>query len=450
MKNLFLQTRSFWSVTMCLLLLTFCLIGCEKEQITFEDPTVINAKNWFQLNKVENNFELLNYVNYIDWKNAKSFTDESTKVLEIPLILEENIRLNSDKDFTLYNRLIIKEVIETGKLSSFIVNIFVRNSKLNDIDDLNYFNIPVDFSGKIIIMNTNSRSIYLNTIFNGESKNKDLIAKAPAVCYEIIELFDTGPPRPTGIKFCDTSGNVENLSTSSPNYPQHGGNRGGSSTSSTDNYKIIANLTGKAKCVYDKMVNSKGNINWILENFKDKNGKPSEFNLVLQMSTTLGNETNASTATPKQSGIYNTFVISINSKTLSGRTSLGLARTIIHEGIHARLWEFAYRNGKTISSNDFPGVYEYMRIYGENWDHQQMAGHYRQTIAKGLKQYDNAKRSDTFYDALAWEGLSEIKDKNGNNSKIYTEAWKKVSSSQQKSILQIIKNEKSNGSKNCN
>ncbi|EIJ38654.1 hypothetical protein JoomaDRAFT_1642 [Galbibacter orientalis DSM 19592] len=45
MKNLFLQTRSFWSVTMCLLLLTFCLIGCEKEQITFEDPTVINAKN---------------------------------------------------------------------------------------------------------------------------------------------------------------------------------------------------------------------------------------------------------------------------------------------------------------------------------------------------------------------------------------------------------------------
>ena len=38
--------------------------------------------------------------------------------------------------------------------------------------------------------------------------------------------------------------------------------------------RIDNELTGKAKCVYGKMVDSKGNINWILENFKDGN-KPS-------------------------------------------------------------------------------------------------------------------------------------------------------------------------------
>ena len=91
-----------------------------------------------------------------------------------------------------------------------------------------------------------------------------------------------------------------------------------------------------------------------------------------------------------------------------------------------------------------------MRTHNKNWDHQQMAAYYRNTIAMGLKQFDNAKHSDAFYNALAWEGLSEIKDKNGNGSLIYTEAWKKLSSTEQQSILQIISNEKQNGSKQCN
>lgn len=34
-----------------------------------------------------------------------------------------------------------------------------------------------------------------------------------------------------------------------------------------------------------------------------------------------------------------------------------------------------------------------------------MASYYRSTIALGLKQYDNGKRSDQFYKDLAWEGL---------------------------------------------
>ena len=167
------------------------------------------------------------------------------------------------------------------------------------------------------------------------------------------------------------------------------------------------------------------------------------------MSTDIGNETNASTATPLQSGIKDTFVISINHNTLSERTSLGLARTILHEGIHARLWEFAYRNEGKVDKNDFPGIYEYMRIYGKNWDHEQMAQFYRQTIAKGLKQFDNAQNPDSFYDALAWEGLSEIKDKNGIQNKIFTAAWTKLTKTEKDDILKIITDEKKKGNKEC-
>ena len=53
-------------------------------------------------------------------------------------------------------------------------------------------------------------------------------------------------------------------------------------------------LTRKADCVYQKMVDNKNNINWILENFNDGDTH-SQFNLKLVMSTTLGNKTNAST-----------------------------------------------------------------------------------------------------------------------------------------------------------
>ena len=207
--------------------------------------------------------------------------------------------------------------------------------------------------------------------------------------------------------------------------------------------QIFNELTGKADCVYQKMVDNNSNINWILENFKDGN-KPSQFNLKFEMSTALVNTTNASTS---KSG--NTFIIKINANTLSNRTSLDLARTIIHEGVHARLREFLHRKGGILSKKDFPGVYEYYRTYGKNWDHQQMADYYRSTIAKGLKQFDKGQRSDQFYNDMAWEGLANIIDANNKPNQIYTEAWKKRTVVEKNRVKSTIANEKKNGNKTC-
>ena len=166
-------------------------------------------------------------------------------------------------------------------------------------------------------------------------------------------------------------------------------------------------------------------------------------NLKFEMSTTLMGLTNASTIKSR-----NIFIIKINQNRAENiNTVLTIARTILHEGIHARLREFASREGSNETS--FPGVYDYFRNYGKNWDHQQMASHYRNTIAKGLKQFDNGQHSDAVYNALAWEGLSEIKDLNGNQDKIYTEAWKELSTNEQQEILNTISYEKKNGNKMC-
>ena len=59
-----------------------------------------------------------------------------------------------------------------------------------------------------------------------------------------------------------------------------------------------------------------------------------------------------------------------------------------------------------------------------------MADFYRSTIALGLKQYDNGKRSDQFYNDMAWAGL--------NHSNIV--AWKDaITQSERDRIKQTIK-----------
>lgn len=55
---------------------------------------------------------------------------------------------------------------------------------------------------------------------------------------------------------------------------------------------------------------------------------------------------------------------------------------------------------------DYPGIYDYYRRH-KDWQHEQIASHYRQTIADILKEFDNNQHSDQFYMDLAWEGLDK-------------------------------------------
>ena len=56
-------------------------------------------------------------------------------------------------------------------------------------------------------------------------------------------------------------------------------------------------------------------------------------------------------------------------------------------------------------NNNYPGMLDYYRRY-KNWQHQQMATHYRSTIADILAEFDNNQHSYQFYMDLAWEGLN--------------------------------------------
>ncbi|WP_449267441.1 ferredoxin [Flavobacterium notoginsengisoli] len=200
-------------------------------------------------------------------------------------------------------------------------------------------------------------------------------------------------------------------------------------------YQIIDNLKGKEKCL-NALLNQKGNsfVEKLLSNFKGK----SEFDIILSskdhvygVKNGATREINGRTLPPKNKTIY----IEINNSMAQGSSALDVARTILHEYIHADI--FRKLNTKIPTPNgvlDFKSTYE---AYGNQ--HSAMADLYLSSMAKALKEFHESafpddyknytnyygeKPSDAFYNALAWGGLKDADVK----------AWKDLPADKKASI----------------
>lgn len=183
--------------------------------------------------------------------------------------------------------------------------------------------------------------------------------------------------------------------------------------------EIINELDGKALCVYNKLKSLSTDFKTMIQKF---DGQFPVAHLKFEMKD-LGN-TRAETRAPNGAGSSPDYIITIalnNNSNIHGvnyRPNLMTAKTIAHEVIHAEMFRkllSVLDNGGNIAGitrqnildaldNNYPGMYNYYRQY-KNWQHQQMANHYRSTIADILKKYDNNQHSYQFYMDLAWEGL---------------------------------------------
>lgn len=148
----------------------------------------------------------------------------------------------------------------------------------------------------------------------------------------------------------------------------------------------------------------------------------------------LSPSTNGNT-TPSGSTSNALITININSQNMN-RSKLSIARTLLHEMIHAELirkviqagW---YDNFETYAQNyndEFLAIWDYIEEYNtDGWQHEYMADQYIQYIADGLRKlepffisgsFKNAANNgyfsptmgenwnwNDFYTYLAWEGL---------------------------------------------
>ncbi len=165
----------------------------------------------------------------------------------------------------------------------------------------------------------------------------------------------------------------------------------------------------KAECVYNKLMSLSGGFKKAIQKF---DGKFPVSHLRFKVIPTLPNGYNAQTLPPEDYLIE----IQFNQEGLN-RPNLSIARTIIHETIHAeifrKLLSIANNNGHidvndliySLTNNDFPGLLDYYIRYGPTkYQHEQMAQHYRSTIISVLKEFDSSQPSDV-YESLSWVGL---------------------------------------------
>jgi hypothetical protein len=174
-----------------------------------------------------------------------------------------------------------------------------------------------------------------------------------------------------------------------------------------------------------------------LENFE---AEFSVAHLRFSSSTTLAADTNAETSAPQNYLITITF----NENNLN-RPRLSVARTMIHEMIHAEIFRKLLsvaqhpsiqldQNQLIQLRNDYPGLYDYYMRWKWNIpqgqspssaQHEAMAQHYRGIIKQALEEFDNSQ-TDEIYEALAWTGLQN------------TVAWNSLSQTERDNINQNV------------
>lgn len=232
-----------------------------------------------------------------------------------------------------------------------------------------------------------------------------------------------------------------------------GGNTNNNNTNDADSpdidndapNEIINKLKDKADCVYRKLTKNSANFKKMIKKF---DGDFPVSHLKFEESSNLPLNTNAKTSPPSNYII----TIRINSNNLN-RPNLSIARTIIHETIHAEMFRKILSiidNGgdleglsrgqwiSKLSNGDYPGIFDYYSRYGVNgMQHEQMAAHYISTISNYLKQFQPGL-SQEIYDSLAWVGLKE------------TTAWNSLALSKRTTINKTISTFNRQGSENCN
>ncbi|AQX06128.1 hypothetical protein ATB99_16400 [Elizabethkingia meningoseptica] len=168
-----------------------------------------------------------------------------------------------------------------------------------------------------------------------------------------------------------------------------------------------------ANAVYQTLKSRAGLFYNLLGNFK---GESSVLNLSFNVKYIPSEPGTLITGQTYTEQIQNGYVrIDINTEAL-GSTALGIAKTFIHEMIHAKMFYDLVNAGwdgikdiKEINPVSLPTLLrayqEYKYEKGEDAQHKFMSEYYIPKIGRALAQFDGHEQNSSVYENLAWTGL---------------------------------------------
>nr|WP_288932325.1 hypothetical protein [uncultured Allomuricauda sp.] len=167
--------------------------------------------------------------------------------------------------------------------------------------------------------------------------------------------------------------------------------------------KIINNLTGKAKCVYNQLqatnLNEPGIIQSTYISF-DSGLTYNDFHLSYGEGPLPGNN-----AGRTQAVTNSYYTITLDEDKTANRSALEVANTIVHESIHALLLKHQFGDGSDSFLEIFSNYIE--QTTGLNdLHHSIMRDKYILPMANALALYDGNKEESFIYESLALSGIA--------------------------------------------
>jgi hypothetical protein len=205
--------------------------------------------------------------------------------------------------------------------------------------------------------------------------------------------------------------------------------------------QIINNLTGKAKCVFEKLQAQNGNL--FLSTIGEFIDNP-DFHLQLNS----GGECNTGedACTDGKNIASGLVIINIISE---GRGTLDLATIILHEGIHAEIYKYVYEYNQGVDPQNRENLlgyyFQYQNINIGTAQHQHMADNFVRPIAEAIRTLDNNRYPLEDYMAFGWEGLRKY----GWDGYYDNGEWVTLDRSQYAAILDKVLNN-TNFNNDCN
>lgn len=442
--------------------------------------------------------------------------DAKIALKEINTVIIAN-KSNSKKEFNIFNQINTnvkanKTTLNNSNLSyNFLLNNYTRKKSIQETDvtfDNLFVNIDKNnqikyyilrytpekdwlknsknlqyYSGKVEYLSENKNILSTIIFKNGKPANANKIAKRGCM----LEYVTTICTNYDGLDLtlC-THYYKENCGSGNGGYTDGGSTEGGGGESSgggsgsfggaplldtcpdgfnldpatgyciTEDDQIFNELTGKAKCVYEKLTKSSTDFKNAIKKF---DGEFPVSHLMLTINNNLGSGVYGETQPP----VNYVTEIQINGDGLSNLSDLGAATTLAHEIVHAEIFRKMLSAAKRGDLNtntmtqqeaenyvnslkdNFPGLYDYyVERWYPAWNHNMMASHYINTIADIIQDFDNNRLSRSTYESVAWAGLGEIE----NNQS--TVAWQNLTSSEQQAIIDVLNQYFFNGTSNCN